>query len=106
MDLAKDLYNSYDEHTSGIDARPNTPYRNTAPPPPPQNQNERISRTGHGHSSGSGSGPSGANASDITRPGERDADVLRPASNRASRVNTPALGNMQINSGYAIGQSL
>jgi len=101
IDLAKDLYNTY-EHASGIDTRPNTPYRNTAAPPPPQNQNERISGTGHGHSSGSGSGVSGANAVDITLPGERDANLLRSnnaASNRPSRANTPALGNMQINSG-------
>lgn len=104
IDLAKDLYNTYDEHASGIDARPNTPYRNTAPPPPPQNQNDRISGASHSHSSGSGSGSGarGANAVDITRPGERDANVFRPnnaASNRPSRANTPALSNMQINSG-------
>ncbi|KAF8453812.1 hypothetical protein BGX38DRAFT_1268317 [Terfezia claveryi] len=101
IDLAKDLYNTYDEHTSGIDARPNTPYRNTAPPPPPQNQNDRISGASHSHSSGSGSGASGANAVDITRPGERDANVFRPnnaSSSRPSRANTPALSNMQINS--------
>lgn len=102
IDLAKDLYNTYDEHASSIDASPNTPYRNIAPPPPPQNQNERISGSGYGHSSGLGSGTSGANTADITRPRERDANVLSPnnaASNRPSRANTPALGNMQINSG-------
>ncbi|KAF8430364.1 hypothetical protein EV426DRAFT_708543 [Tirmania nivea] len=102
IDLAKDLYNSYDEHASGIDACPNTAYHNTIPPTPPQNQNERVSGTSHGHSSGPGSGASGANAVDITRPGERDVNVLRPnnaVSNRPSRANPPALGNMQINSG-------
>ena len=92
IDLAKDLYNTYDEHASGVDARPNTPYRNTAPPPP-QNQNERVSGGSHSHGSGSGPGASGSNAVD-TRPRERDA-----ASNRPSRANTPALGSMQINSG-------
>ncbi|RPB23986.1 hypothetical protein L211DRAFT_199701 [Terfezia boudieri ATCC MYA-4762] len=101
IDLAKDLYNTYDEHASGIDARPNTPYRNTAPPPPPQNQNDKISGGSYSHSSGSGSGASGANTVDI-RPGERDANVFRQnnaALNRPSRANTPALSNMEINSG-------
>ena len=90
IDLAKDLYNAYEDHSSsasGTEARPNTyPNRNA---PQPQNQNERTSRTGPG------SGSTGAiNAAEESRVPANTAP-----SSRTSRPGSSALGSMQVNNG-------
>lgn len=93
IDLAKDLYDTYDGHrrssgSGSIGSSPHTPYAVV----PPQNQNERQ----RGQS---------APGSTESRPGPGPADNARPNPNappgpgRPSRQTTPALVPIQVNSG-------
>ena len=89
IDLARDLYVTYENENSasGVNARPNTPYRtpSTAPPSVPEDQNQRVRSTGTG-------GATGVTNSSPASGGERSNTAPR-----VTRPNTPALGSLQVN---------